>query len=70
MKKLILPIAVIALVSFSTSCKKEYTCECDGTAAGKGIETYTIDAKDEAEAKGICEGYADNTGGQVTCKLK
>ena len=68
MKKLALIVGVLAFTF--TSCKKTFTCECDGTAAGKGIETYEIEAKDREEAEATCSGYADNTGGSVICKLK
>lgn len=62
--------SLVVFIFFMSSCKKTYTCECDGTAANKGIETYTIEAKNRSEAEATCSGYADNTGGLVVCKLK
>ena len=68
MKKKILILLAVGFVI--TSCKKEYTCSCDGTAANQGIQTYTIKAKKTDEAKSVCDGYAENTGGLVVCELE
>ena len=54
----------------STSCTKDYTCECDGSNANLDDKTYTINSKTEEDAKEVCEGYADGTGGLVVCELK
>lgn len=61
---------LVGVLCLFSACTKEYTCECDGTAANLGVETYTIEAKKESDAKSTCDGYADNTNGQVICTLK
>ncbi|HTN18604.1 MAG TPA: hypothetical protein VL092_13020 [Chitinophagaceae bacterium] len=51
MKKLVLAVAALGLISL-TSCKKDYTCEC--TVSGLGSTSTTI--KDtKKKAKDACE---------------
>ena len=71
MKKVILSIAVIAL---STSCLKEYTCECEQekeNVNGTIVSSNTFHEASKKEAKNFCEGgnvYEEpNT---TICKLK
>jgi hypothetical protein len=77
MKKLILPIAAIALLSFA-SCKKDHTCTCTDSSDAPGyvagdpqITTYT-EAK-KADARAACMSYSvvsNNYTYTTTCELK
>lgn len=68
-KKILLSTLLVS-ASILTSCKKDYTCECDGSAANLETKTYTLSEKSEADAKATCDSYAENTEGLVVCKLK
>jgi hypothetical protein len=70
MKKLTLLVAVAAFAIASTSCKKEYACECTTTIFGTSstaTSAYSKLSKSEAkDHKTACEG--SNTPGFVVCK--
>jgi hypothetical protein len=57
MKKIILFVAVVSAISF-TSCKKDHTCTCTttSTAAGSTAQTqvYTIIDAKKGDAKKMC----------------
>lgn len=60
MKKTIVNLALIAIVTITTaSCKKEYECHCD--KVGGGDEHMDIKAKKEADAKSECEAKAPSS---------
>lgn len=70
MKK-IAPIAAIALFAIATtSCKKNYTCECVSTSNGTQIGTTSFDIKDKkSNAETECnKGDSEVTAGGVTAK--
>lgn len=71
MKKIILPALFLGAIAFgSTSCKKDYTCECtfSGSASGSISETQKMSKKD---AKAWCEESSSSANGiTVTCALK
>jgi hypothetical protein len=78
MKKLILPIAILA-ASFLTSCVKERDCQCTTTESFAGKSTSSTQAtvyKDvtKKQAKTLCASYTttDDAGYVTTqdCKLK
>lgn len=85
MKKVILPIAAIALLSFA-SCKKDHTCSCtsvtsDGTNSTTTTQDITIIDAKKGDAKKRCIDSKDvntSTFGGVTitytttttCELK
>ena len=67
MKKLVLAVAALGLVSL-TSCKKEYVCSC--TLLGTTTETKTAKVT-KSDAKSACEtlnSQAKTVGG--SCSLK
>lgn len=76
MKKLIFPIAAVALLSFA-SCKKDHTCTCTDTSTEPGYvsttQTYTItDArKGDARVNCLTTSHVSNTYTYTsTCELK
>ena len=67
MKKLVLAVAALGLISL-TSCKKEYTCSC--SILGTTSDTKTGKVK-KSDAKSSCEALntqAKTVGG--SCALK
>ena len=57
MKKIILPIAILGLVSLS--CKKDYSCTCTYTSTYDGtteteIEVFTIEEASKSQARAAC----------------
>lgn len=67
MKKLVLAVAALGLVSL-TSCKKEYTCKC--TFMGTSTEAKSGKVK-KADAKTWCDNA--NTSAKIaggSCELK
>jgi hypothetical protein len=76
MKKIILPIAAIALLSFA-SCKKDHTCTCTETSTEPGYvtttDTYTITEARKGDARVNClsTSWVSNTYTRTsTCELK
>lgn len=55
MKKLLLPLALVAFVLAGTSCKKEYVCTCEafGVSVSSEPAEYSKSEADDAEA--ACE---------------
>lgn len=49
MKKLLMILGVAALFAGTTSCKKDFVCECDGY-------TITFNESKKAAAAAMCEG--------------
>lgn len=79
MKKVLLAIAVVALLGIGTSCSKEKTCHCTYTLEVLGIsETY--DLGDYTIEDGSCSDLENNgslnaqigaiAGAKLTCKKK
>lgn len=68
--KLFSKISLLAIFIIGlSSCSKTYTCNC--TAGGAiSDQSYELKESSEANAKSTCDGYAANTGGQVTCTLE
>ncbi|MEX0813932.1 MAG: hypothetical protein WD048_17060 [Chitinophagales bacterium] len=50
MKKMLLVFAVAGMAFGFSSCKKDYTCECDGTVVGTFENTKKSDAEDACDA--------------------
>lgn len=78
MKKLVLAIAALGLVSL-TSCKKEYTCSCTTFSNAPGFTATTVEGKTDkmkkSDAKTKCEaGSSSTTAGGYTsgakCEIK
>ena len=76
MKKLIFPIAAIALLSFA-SCKKDHTCTCTETSTAQGSTpetyTYTINDAKKGDARVNCLSTSRVSNGVTytsTCELK
>lgn len=76
MKKIILFVAVVSAISF-TSCKKDHTCTCTSTssAAGSTAQTqiYTIIEAKKGDAKKACIDRTEVNNGVTTttdCELK
>lgn len=74
MKKLVLAIAALGLISL-TSCKKDYTCSCTTFATGSGIDGQTIETKTgkmkKKDAEKKCESSSTSTTvGGVTAGMK
>lgn len=70
MKKLIPMIAVAALATMFTSCKKEYTCTCTTTVGGVSTSASGKTTKmTKKDAKAACEKSTTTSGITVTCKL-
>lgn len=67
MKKLLLAVAALGLISL-TSCKKDYTCTCtDGT----DTETINIPDAKKKDAKNVCNTWSSLWGiGGGSCSLK
>lgn len=78
MKKLVLAVAALGLISL-TSCKKEYTCKCTTFSNAPGFVAQTAEGKTEklskSDAKTKCEsGSTSVTIGGFTsgakCEIK
>lgn len=70
MKKLIPMIAVAALATMFTSCKKEYTCTCSTTIGGVTTSASGKTTKmTKKDAKAACEKSTTTAGITVSCKL-
>jgi hypothetical protein len=76
MKKLIPMIAVAALATMFTSCKKDYTCTCTSTVTGSSAVTtkYPLGKQKKKDAESACNAMnATVSGGgmsaSVSCKL-
>lgn len=76
MKKIILPIAAIALLSFA-SCKKDHTCTCTNTSTAPGYvtntDTYTITEARKGDARVNCLSTSNVSNTYTytsTCELK
>lgn len=72
MKKFILPALFMGAIAFgSTSCKKDYTCECTisgGGVSGTASATQNMSKKD---AEAWCEESSTTSGSTTTtCTLK
>ena len=68
MKKVVLLLAVVAMVSSLTSCKKDYACKCTGTILGASYsaESATFKAtKKDAEDTCTSSTY---TGTGLSCE--
>ena len=75
MKKLLISLVVVAFASFAlTSCKKDYTCECEYEMLGvKQTHSFPIEKSSKKDAKDVCSEYATTAGvGGITynCALK
>ncbi|HWY37978.1 MAG TPA: hypothetical protein VNY73_05430 [Bacteroidia bacterium] len=72
MKKVILSFILIA--TFSTACKKTYTCTCSNPASpGYNANTFIITARSyKKDAQTWCGGFQTISGipPQTTCTLK
>lgn len=53
MKKITTILAVAALFAGTTSCKKDYSCECTDSGV---TYTYTITDAKKSAAAAVCEG--------------
>ena len=65
MKKLFPVAAVAALALMFTSCKKNYTCECDIAGTPK---TWELGKQKKKDAEAACKNLQVTS--TVTCKLK
>ena len=82
MKKTLLYFSVILTLISTTSCMKDYTCECNitataGSSSATATETEVIEASRKADAETEClEGNetqndpSNQTSTTVTCHLK
>ncbi len=71
MKK-VLFVAIAGVFTLGlTSCKKDWTCECQYSGE---VTTYTIKDKKKSEAKSVCTGAVSvglvKVGGDNNCSLK
>ncbi len=76
MKKLIPMIAVAALATMFTSCKKDYSCTCTTTASGATTATtkYPLGKQKKKDAESACNAMntsvtAAGMSASVSCKL-
>ena len=79
MKKVLLAIAVVAMLGLGTSCSKEKTCHCTYTVEVLGVST-TYDLEDVTIEEGSCTDLENDgrwnaqIGGlvdaHITCKKK
>ena len=72
--KILTAIALLALATTFTSCKKNYTCTCTTVVGGiSGNETHSIDNATYTDAKKSCNNYEDQANnslpGGTTCHL-
>lgn len=68
MKKLVLAVAALGLVSL-TSCKKDYKCECSGGSAP--AISYPFNKMKKSDAQSACDTYNATfkiAGGSCTLK--
>ena len=73
MKKLLsLTIIITATVLFSTSCKKDYTCECTYTdvIGAPGTFSFEINDQKKKDATEACENYTFAGWTEINCTLK
>lgn len=65
MKKVLLAIAVVAMIGLGTSCSKEKDCKCTATVGGVSVEigTYHIEEGSCSDLETTIAGYQ-----MVTCK--
>ncbi|AEA42661.1 hypothetical protein [Fluviicola taffensis] len=70
MKKLILGVSAIALLSLA-SCKKDYNCECtyQDTGSMTITENKTVKNSSLDDAKKTCDGYESDGFVTKTCTL-
>lgn len=71
MKKLVLGVAAMALLSLA-SCKKDYNCECTYQNTGSTTtvsENKTIKNASLDDAKKTCDGYETDGAVVKTCTL-
>jgi len=61
-------IFFVFLLSFS--CKKKYTCACDGYEGLKKIKRYKIRADSYSSAEASCKSYANGSGGNLDCYIE
>lgn len=71
MKKIIVVALGVVFLSALTSCKKDWTCECQY----EGEKTsYTIENRSKKDAKQMCTGSVNiglvNVGGDKSCAIK
>jgi hypothetical protein len=69
---------VVLLATISTSCKKNYTCECTISCGAAGSETRSFTRNDtKGKAKSWCDGITavyqkeiEGSGCSASCTLK
>lgn len=71
MKKFILPLVAVGFIFAGTSCKKDYTCECnyDDGAGTTASASYTYTNVKKKDAESACEN-ADGGVSDWKCELK
>ncbi|MBL7692715.1 MAG: hypothetical protein JNM41_14075 [Flavipsychrobacter sp.] len=72
MKKLIPMIAVAALATMFTSCKKDYSCTCTSSASGSTTSTmkYPLGKQKKKDAESACKAMNTNvTAGSMTASV-
>lgn len=68
MKKLVLAVAALGLISL-TSCKKDYTCSCSGGTST--AISYPLNKMKKSDAKAACDTWNTAfTVGGGKCELK
>lgn len=69
--KFVLPLALLGSIFF-TSCKKEYTCNCNINSSGVTMTTeHKLGKQSKKDAKSACDQMSVNIGSQIVeCKLK
>jgi len=51
------------------SCKKEYSCYCDGGTSVPD-QTYILKESSQADAEATCSSFDDNSQGAVACSIQ
>ncbi|MEX2595991.1 MAG: hypothetical protein WEC59_03595 [Salibacteraceae bacterium] len=54
MKKLLLPVALVAFVFAGTSCKKDYTCTCEVFGISTTTEYNGLSKSEADDAEAAC----------------
>ena len=52
------------------SCKKKYTCACDGYEGLKRVKRYNFRSEDSSTAYSTCQSYENDSGGNLICELE
>ena len=67
MKKLILSVAVLSAICF-TSCRKSYTCECETNSNPSVVNKRELSKQALKDARAECD--KSDVNGSIECEIK